>query len=536
MPRAPSPSPENGPRAPSSAPSPSPSPSTESGPRATEKGAADDRPSKSPAERSQFARRLDRELSEVERRLFPDSPSADRARGYDYDDALGDIDLDSLGIDTLPGIAADSLDRTLDTAERDRAAMGPLRELDTPAEGRSPSTLLRLASRGERAAEPREPAAELVLEEEGTLDRVDIAELLAALHARGFSGRVALTRGDGEKSIFFDGGQPVFATSSFQHDRLGDLLFREGKITREQHARTRELTIEPGRRTAQVLVELGMLKARELFPALRRHVEEIAWSCFAWGTGRYQLTAEQPPVEDKLRLGLHPWALVLEGVRRKYGLERLVERVGSTDTVLTPTTSLERALEDAGLSAPERVVAEMFDGERSLADIALAISGLQGASLPESGLYALAWGLCAIGAARIGAANESGRLGVREASTLVTPLGAQARERRQGRRDDDPAGTQRDRAVDRERLLAKHQQVGDADYFAVLGVDRHASTHEIERAFERLRNDFAPERFAPAVRDELGAALDEIREVLDEAHRVLADEAVRHAYREHLLE
>src|SRR5205823_2497973 len=64
-------------------------------------------------ERSTFARRLDRELSAAERRLFPDSaPSAPAMPVYDeYDDALGDIDLDSLGIDTLPGIAADSLDR-----------------------------------------------------------------------------------------------------------------------------------------------------------------------------------------------------------------------------------------------------------------------------------------------------------------------------------------------------------------------------------------------------------------------------------------
>ncbi|HZS37880.1 MAG TPA: DUF4388 domain-containing protein [Polyangia bacterium] len=484
------------------------------------------------ADRSTFARRLDRQLSEVERRLFPDSTPQHARGGYDYDDALGDIDLDSLGIDTLPGIAADSLDQTFDRRERERA-----NESDTNANAAvnaTSSSLLRLAS--ERSAGESELATPPTLEEEGELSSVDIAELLAGLHASGWSGRLSLARGDGEKAIWFDAGLPVFATSTFQHDRLGDLLFREGKITREQHARTRELAVEPGRRTAAVLVELGMLKPRELFTALRRHAEEIVYSCFAWDSGHFRLAAADAPAEDKLRLSFHPWALILEGVRRKYGLERLVERVGATDTVLTPTTGMERALEDCELTPPERVVAEMFDGERSLADVALATSGLPGATLTETGLYALAWGLCAVGAARIGAQGVD-RVGVRAASTLVTPVGAQSvRERRAGKRDGEAAERPADRAVDRERLLAKRAQVADADYFAILGVDRHASTHEIERAFERLRTDFAPERFAEPVRAELHDALDEIREVLDEAHRVLADEAVRHAYREHLIE
>jgi hypothetical protein len=478
------------------------------------------------ADRSTFARRLDRELSEVERRLFPDSTPQQQARGgYDYDDALGDIDLDSLGIDTLPGIAADgadasasAFDQTFDRRERERDRA---HESDTNAnagaganQNVSESSLLRLAA----GSEP-ELAAPPTLEEEGELATVDIAELLAGLHASGWSGRLSLARGDGEKAIWFDAGLPVFATSTFQHDRLGDLLFREGKITREQHARTRELAVEPGRRTAAVLVELGMLKQRELFSALRRHAEEIVYSCFAWDSGHFRRAAADAPAEDKLRLSFHPWALILEGVRRKYGLERLVEHVGSTETVLTPTTGMERAL----------------DGERSLADVALATSGLPGAALSETGLYALAWGLCAVGAARVGAQGVE-RIGVRAASTLVTPMGAlQSRERRAGKRDAEGAERPADRAVERERLLAKLAQVADADYFAILGVDRHASSHEIERAFERLRTDFAPERFADPLRAELAAAIDEIREVIDEAHRVLADEAVRHAYREHLL-
>jgi ActR/RegA family two-component response regulator len=475
------------------------------------------------SQRSTFARRIDHELNAAERRLFPDAAPLKPTRVYEeYDDALGDIDLDSLGIDTLPGMSVERLEASLELRDR-REALGPLttHETDAPT-----SPLLRLAS--ERA--PIDALAAPV-DEGGSLAETDLAALLASLHAAGWSGRLVLSSGDGEKAIFCDAGQPVFATSTFLHDRLGDLLYRDGKITREQHARTRALVAEPGRRTAALFVELGMLKSGELFPALRRHVEEIVYSCFAWNDGSYRLAPEQAAPEDRVRLSMHPWAIILEGVRRKYGLERLVELVGPPDTVLTPTTAMERALTHAELTGPERVVAELIDGERSLAELTLSTTGLPGIHLPESALYALAWGLIAVGAARVGVEPRD-RLGVRAVSTVVTSaqnggLDRRARERADG---DRPA----DRGVERERLLAKRAQVGDSDYFAILGVDRAATTYEIRRAYERMRGDFAADRFAEPVRVELREALDEIAEVLDEAYRVLVDDGVRAAYRANL--
>jgi Domain of unknown function (DUF4388)/DnaJ domain len=485
---------------------------------------------------SKPTRRLDRELSAAERRLFPDS--AGRAPIYDdYDDALGDIDLDSLGIDTLPGIGADALDAAEAAPPRERPPEpAPGQRLAVARE--TPSGLHQLANqRDTGAGEASPPAASgQPVEEEGSLAQRDLAELLATLHATGWTGRCVLQRGDGERAIYFDSGLPVFATSTMVNDRLGDLLYREGKLTKEQHARTRELTIEPGRRTAVLYVELGLLKSSELFPALRHHAEEVIYACFAWDGAFYRLEREQCSPEDKLRLSVHPWALFVEGVRRKYGLEKLVERVGPPETVLAPTTGLQRALGDCELNASERVAAELLDGERSLADIVLALNGLPGVTLTEAGLYALAWGLLAVGAVRPvdpGAEESPDRMGVRAMSTLVAPISPAAERRARERVEAErPA----DRAIDRERLLAKRTQIGDCDYFAALGVSRQATDHEIRRAYDRLRSDFAPDRFAEPVRAELGEALDEIHVVLEEAYRVLMDSSLRESYRSNLQE
>jgi hypothetical protein len=491
---------------------------------------------------SRFTRRLDHELKAAERRLFPES--AGRAPIYDdYDDALGDIDLDSLGIDTMPGIGAEALDSALETP---RPRVDPPK-LIPPRE--TPSGLHQLASQRDAAVPTSPPSPSLPaplsparsMEESGTLTgERDLAMLLGSLHASGWTGRCVLSRGDGEKAVYFDNGLPVFASSTLVSDRLGDMLYREGKITREQHSRTRELSVEPGRRTAVLFVELGLIKSAELFPALRRHVEEIIYSCFAWDGAAYRLEQEQALPEDKLRLSLHPWALFMEGIRRKYGLMRLVELVGPPETVLAPTTALTRALGDCELTASEKVAAELFDGERSLAEVTLALAGLPGVTLSETSLYALAWGLSAVGAVRPVEPGEEQsvdvvgeRLGVRAVSTLVESA-SPARERRAKERvqTDKPA----DRAIDRERLLAKRAQISDCDYFMVLGVAREASDHEVRRAYDRLRADFARERFGEPVVRELGDTLDEIQEVLEEAYRVLMDQSLRSAYLSHLPE
>ena len=118
----------------------------------------------------------------------------------------------------------------------------------------------------------------------------------------------------------------------------------------------------------------------------------------------------------------------------------------------------------------------------------------------------------------------------------MTPASVgRVRDRRERRRDD-ASETAADRAIAREPILAKLDQLGDADYFSILGVERHATSHEIRRAYERLAADFAAKRFSVAMQTELGAQLTEIGQVLHEALRVLTDEALRSSYRSNLVD
>ena len=312
-----------------------------------------------------------------------------------------------------------------------------------------------------------------------------------------------------EKTVFLDDGRPVFAVSSTQHDRMGELLLREGKITRAQLDRAQALVLETGRRMGEILVDMGFLKARELFPAVRRHIEDIVYSLFAWSDGEFALMASAAVPGERIRLSIHPAALVLEGVRRKVGKRGLATRVGGATAIIEPRHGEGGgAVVDADLSAEERRAYDLCDGSRTLGEVA-AKSGLG-----EIALAQLAYALIALGAAR------SKHSGTMEPEPSAAGLGA-TRES--------------ELAIDRERVRAKYAHVLEADYFTVLGVRQDATAFEVRRAYEAARRDYGRDGLAPELVHELGGKLDDIALVVEEAYRVLRDDHMRSSYLDHLL-
>ncbi|MBK9033370.1 MAG: hypothetical protein IPL61_19215 [Myxococcales bacterium] len=365
----------------------------------------------------------------------------------------------------------------------------------------------------ERATDPhavRRDTAAGKSGEGGELQRgiADAPALIARMFVADFTGRVVFHAGAAEKVIHFEGGRPVFAASNLAHDRMGELLVREGKITREQHDRCQDQVQDTGRRMGEILVDRGYLKRRELLPAVRRHVEDIIYSLFAWDRGDYRLIVGDGATGERIRLSRHPAAMVLEGVRRKLDRVTLERLVGPPTTLIeiTDRDKLAAIVGVADLSAEERAALTALDGSVELAAVARA------AGLPVGGLYPLVWSLQLLG--------------------LATA------RRRPGEDDGDAPALvgESDLAIDRARVQARAALVADADYFALLGVRRDATAFEIKRAYEGARRDFAAETFPGELRRELEHELEEIAAVLDEAYRVLRDDVLRATYRAHLCE
>ncbi|HEY5939059.1 MAG TPA: DUF4388 domain-containing protein [Kofleriaceae bacterium] len=440
-----------------------------------------------------FARQLREKMSMMAQRLFQGGADAKSSAQVDLSprhDHHTEIDLSSLGDEMPLGGGVTEIERAAPRSES--------RDLVT--------------SPGSWDTQVRERG----LPDNGEIVRgvSDAAMLLAKMFAQGATGRVGFRRGANEHSesgdivVFFDQGRPVFAASSEVRDRMGGLLVREGKITAAQYERCQTVVAESGRRMGEILVDFGYLKRRELLPAVRRHVEDIVYSLFGWDRGHYHITIDEVPSAERIRLSRHPASIVLEGIRRKFDRTTLDRLVGPPSTVIEvrDRERLGGIVNMGDLAPEERAALAAIDNHADLAVVART------AGVDIADLLPLAWGLCVLGLATARRTDTE----VHDESTALVG--------------------ETDLAIDRERVRARWQLVSEADYFALLGVRRDATTFEIRRAYQSARRDFASDCFPTDLRRELAQELDDIANVLDEAFRVLRDDRLRNTYLSNLIE
>lgn len=459
------------------------------------------------SEPSNLARELSRKMSLMAERLFPgETPSAAVTAGAAHS-ANTEIDLAAFDASAEADNSA-----SVDDAVENTMLFAPATLAETETGQGIAETVTSADQHGVNGA-GEQPGhfgrGTLVTGSLDGPDGKDVASVFARLFLDGFTGRVVFRQPPAEKTLHIDHGRPVFATSNLPHDRMGELLYREGKITRDQHARCRKLVADSGRRMGQILVEKGFLKPRELLPSVRRHVEDIIYSLFAWRRGELSSVAGDAAVGEKIRLSRHPAALILEGIRRKYDTPFLNQRFGSVGSLVRMATGerAESMLTACELPPGESAAVAALDGQRTLAEVADEVG------LDPLDVHQLAFGLCALELAVV----------VHRAGEVATADGVAPAEQKTliGKADI---------AIDRQRVLAKHALVVESDYFLLLGVRRDASTFEIRRAYEASRRDFLPQSFSSEVQEELGDELSQISDSLDEAYRVLGNDSVRAAY------
>jgi Domain of unknown function (DUF4388) len=331
----------------------------------------------------------------------------------------------------------------------------------------------------------------------GDLADVDLPMLLGRLFVAGTTGRLVVSRGDVETNVYVEAGRPVLATSTNPEDRLIEVLAREGRVTAAQHRLCRQAAAEGGRKMGALLVDLGVIASSDLLSVVRQHYEELVLSLFSWSEGTWRVEPGVLASPARIRLLRHPGALVREGLRRG-DQARIWRRLGSRRNVFALDLRGGAADVIAAVAGDEaeKGVLLLFDGVRSLEEVAIL------AAVPEGAVAEIA--LC------------GWVLGLLKTAPSVAEL-----------RASFPV---RDRDLERERILGRHALAADGDYFQVLGLSRRASATEVRRAHALICYQLSPQALGPELASALAGELALIREVLEEALRVLGTEPLRARY------
>ncbi|HET7824387.1 MAG TPA: response regulator [Anaeromyxobacter sp.] len=217
----------------------------------------------------------------------------------------------------------------------------------------------------------------------------NLPDLITAFYLLQQTGELTLQKGKVKKTFYFDAGRPCFAISNLVADRFGPFLVRAGKITQAQLELCQAAADKTGRRTGDVLVEMGLLKETEKLYYVAQQVKAIIYSVFGWEEGEYRMHFTDRAEKEALKLDLHPASLITRGVKKLYKPERLY-RLLSPEDRLIPSPQPAYGLHEVELDRWEAELLPRVDGTRTVAEI------IHVAQRPEHVVYGFLYGMVAL--------------------------------------------------------------------------------------------------------------------------------------------
>jgi curved DNA-binding protein CbpA/CheY-like chemotaxis protein len=388
------------------------------------------------------------------------------------------------------------------------------------------------------------------------LKHLPFPRLLQRLYGRRATGSLLLLHGGTKKIVSFVEGYPVAVRSNLLSECLGQILLSQKMISGQALAESVRRMQKEKRRQGEILVEMGALSPYNLTRALVEQSEAKLFEIFSWRDGQFMFKQGDAAPKEAMRLERSPAALVLEGVRRHYDSARQVAVLdGFAGRYVTlnpdPLLRMQEMTSDPtetafirGISGEERIEdllnrAEIPRDKAALLLVALSEAGVIMPSgtppptlVPEALRLAMQrHDLRAGGPADADVSTEEliGDLDDDPAVLSVEPV-PQAPTSDDG---DLPSGPMMGAPtpLGSGALSMVAQTVRTQDYFWALGVERSATSEEIDRAYEALARTFHADAYRQSP-DEDRRLAQEIFDRLTEAHRVLRDPAQRRAYTE----
>lgn len=119
-----------------------------------------------------------------------------------------------------------------------------------------------------------------------------------------------------ERNLFFNHGDLYFARTNVLHERLGEVLFKLGKIDQTQFWEIHKLISGQKERLGRILVQNNFISQKDLFFGLIQQVRVIALSTFSLTSGEWEFSPALPEIPEDSRFRIELPAVFVEGVPR----------------------------------------------------------------------------------------------------------------------------------------------------------------------------------------------------------------------------
>ncbi len=339
---------------------------------------------------------------------------------------------------------------------------------------------------------------------QGELGSKGFRECLISLAMEHQTGILVLVENQDRRrfGFWYRGGPVGWRTEPLDESEvLGVLLYRAGKLTEEQLAKSLELAEADGIRQGEALMNMGVLSFPQLVMVLQKQVEFILQKVMRLQEGLWAFYPLESLPENFATPPLRLLTILFRALKahtKEMALESIAASHRSNlDRYVFLADGVESVLEEINFTPAERKFMEIMRSNSWRLRELFSVSNL---SRGET-------------AATIWALNQMDFIDYRVHET---------RERFLAR-----VGT---------RIQTKEKQLGPGTHFDILEVHWISLPHEIEQSYRRLKKEFAASGRYRDLPPNLEKAVRKISRAIEASYLFLKDDKKRRAYREEVIE
>jgi curved DNA-binding protein CbpA len=308
------------------------------------------------------------------------------------------------------------------------------------------------------------------------------------------NGVLTFKQGSVQKHLFFQDGDLVHAKTNVPEERLGEILFKLGKISDDAHGQL-ERYLEPHQTIGKTLTQKGLTSSRNVDDGLTYQMREIAMSLFPHFDAEITFQEKPSLAEESFSRKINVPYLIEDGIRKMKFHPDIQKNL--TKKIPVPK---DRTFQNL-LTQEEKEMLDKITGE--------AASDALWRSLkynPEFFWKSLYLFYC------LNLIDFKGQPEVRE----------------EQQPESQPASPEA--AEQLEEILMFKEKLPTMNYYQILGVAKTASDEDIKKAYFLMARKFHPDRFSRSLPRETRVMVEEVFDQVTKAYRILSSRDERKGY------
>ncbi len=342
----------------------------------------------------------------------------------------------------------------------------------------------------------------------GLIRDFSFPDTLIGLQRSNKTGILTVQSCDIVKKVYIRDGDMVFSVSNQPEDRLGDVLLREGIISREQYDRSVVELKRTAQRQGSILVRLGYLNAAGLASAVRHQVESIILSIFSLDKAGFVFEETSMPTDEVITLKLSAANLIYYGIQSLRDPDSIGRDLPAEDSVPVFSGDPLNLFQDLRPDHLGKKILSCIDGKTSIREIC----SITQMDIPDAlrTVYALL---------------SIRMIDLRDAGGAFAEMPHEVLEEIVERKEERTIAPHM-----RELIEDTYQRLGSLDYYRILGVKQHASDTEIRSAYYGAAKKFHPDIHFSVTDDTLKDKLSAIFSYIYESYATLRNPSKRKEY------